>query len=198
MEWDERLNTAAHALAQGLGSLAVSVCVPAYLASVPPHTQLNIVHSIILPLLRERGMPLVWSSEQLAMGSFCQPVIERDSTSFPSSYPALCQAVLPQLSPATFTTKWLEQAYSLPTVLSMSLAALSWHRSVLLHDPEAFASRWLKEWKGEELMVVDYRERQVLCIQSCIIFSLIPAALKASLLNEYYTCTPHLPENWPI
>ena len=166
MEWDEQLNTATHALVQGLASLAISVCIPVYLASVPPHTQLDIVHSVIVPLLKERGLPLVWDSERLAIGSFFQPSTDRDAsstdnalTSFPSSYPALCQAVLPRLAPPIFTTRWLEQAYSVPAVLSMSLAALSWHRAALIHDPEDLAGRWLREWKGEELMIVDYRER---------------------------------------
>lgn len=152
---------ATHALAHSLGSLAISLCVPIYLASAPPHTQLNAIHSVILPLLRERGMSLVWDSERLPIGSFCQPFTDRDTTTFPSSYPALCLAVLPQLAPATFTTQWLEQAYSPPAVLAMALTAHCWQRSVLLYDPESFAGRWLRQWKGEELMVVDYRERQV-------------------------------------
>ena len=78
MEWDEQLNTAANALAQGLASLAVSVCIPVYLASVPPHTQLDTVHSVILPLLKERGLPLVWGRERLVIGSFVQPSTEEN------------------------------------------------------------------------------------------------------------------------
>lgn len=159
VEWDEQLNTATHALVNSLGSLAITVCVPIYLASAPPHTQLNVIHSTILPLLRERGMAVVWNTEQLAIGSFCQPFIGRDASTFPSSYPALCQAILPQLAPVSFIMQWLEQAYSLPVVLAMALTAHSWQQSVLLYDPEALAGSWLRQWKGEELMVVDYRER---------------------------------------
>ena len=209
-EWEGQLSTATHALARGLGSLAVSVCVPVYLASSPPHTQLDIVRTVVLPLLRERGVALVWGRDQPAMGSFCQPIIELEdrvgetkaSTSSPSksvvpkessimakasapaekthhhhhqtlhtqdtstdvalplsSYPALCRAVLPQLATAVFSAQWLGQSYSLPAVLAMGLAALHWHRWVLLHDPDGFARQWLRGWKGEELVVVDYRER---------------------------------------
>ena len=167
MEWEDQLNTATHALSQSLGSLALSLCIPVYLASIPPHTQLDLVHSVLLPLLRERGVPVVWGGEQLAVGSFCEPATTNSDTLtssdaptlFPSSYPALCRSVLPQLAPPTFTAQWLEKACSLPAVLLMSLAALSWHRSVLLYDPDSSASSWLRQWKGEELMVVDYRER---------------------------------------
>ena len=162
VEWGDQLDSANHALAQGLGSLAISMSIPVYLAAVPPHTQLHIVHTVLLPLLRERGVPVVWSGEQPALSSFCDHEDDTSTTDrpySPSSYAALCQSVLPQLAPPTFTTRWLKQAHSLPAVLGMSLAALSWRRPVLMYDPEAFASHWLREWKGEELMIVDCRER---------------------------------------
>ena len=163
--WDQQLDAATHALAQGLGSLAIAVCVPVYLASLPPHKQLDSLHTLLLPLLRERGVPVVWGNQQLAIGSFCDPVhtdtLTDDSlTPFPSSYPVLCRAILPLLAPPALTEQWLEEeAHSLPAVLAMSLAAQSWHRAVLTYDPEGSAGHWLKKWKGEELMVVDYRIR---------------------------------------
>ena len=161
-KWTEELHLAENALTKELGPLAISACIPVYLSSVPPHTQLETSHHVLLPLLSERGVPVVWGRPQVALGSFCEPLTAPDkdsATSLPPFYPALCRAVLPRLAPLSFRTRWLEEAQSLPAVLCMSLATCSWHRSVLLYDPEDFASQWLKRWKGEELVVVDYRTR---------------------------------------
>ena len=110
----------------------------------------------------------MWDSNEqpTVVGSFCQP--ETALSDFSSSYPAFCRAVLPRLSPPSFRTRWLQEGHSLPAVLYMSLAALSWRRTLLIHDPENFVSHWLRTWKGNQLMVVDYRERlasQCLSIQ---------------------------------
>ena len=157
-KWREELSAADHALSQELGSLAISACVPVYLASLPPHTQLDTLNTLLLPLLRERGAPTVWADQlSTAVGSFCQP--RTSSSDFSSSYPALCRAVLPHLSSPSFRERWLEEGQCLPAVLCMSLAALSWRHALLIHDPEDTVGRWLRGWKGEELMVVDYRER---------------------------------------
>ena len=159
-KWSKQLDASNDALTEELGSLAISACIPVYLGSVPPHIQLDTIHTVLLPLLRERGVPIVWGREQASLGSFCEPLISLDdSTTNFSSYSALCRAVLPRLAPPYFRTRWLEQAHCLPSVLCMSLAALNWRRAVLLYDPEEFASRWLKKWKGEELVVADYRKR---------------------------------------
>ena len=193
-DWEGQLGSATSGLTSALGSLVVSVCVPVYLASAPPHTQLHVVHHTVLPLLRERGLPVVWDGEKPLIGSFCRsmdaeeeseqtylvdsPTQEahtnkggdtqtmkappdsttQDSSVFPS-YSALCRAVLPQVVPSAFSSQWLGQGHSLPAVLAMGLAVHSWHRWTLFHDPEGLAGRWLREWKGEEMMVVDYRER---------------------------------------
>ena len=159
-KWREQLNTADNALTQELGPLAISACIPVYLASLPPHTQLYTLHTLLLPLLRERGVPVACGGQQppTVVGSFCQP----QTSGFSSSYPALCRGVLSRVSSPSFRTQWLEKGHSFPAVLYMSLAALSWRRALLIHDPEDFLSCWLRSWKGEELVVVDYRERLAL------------------------------------
>lgn len=197
-DWEGQLGSATSGLTNALGSLVVSLCVPIYLSSAPPHTQFHVVHHAILPLLRERGIPVVWDGEKPLVGSFChsmdaekeskQTSLEdssaqeapknkgddtqtmmktahhstaqdaQDTSMFPS-YPALCRAVLPQVVPGVFSSQWLGQGHSLPAVLMMGLAVHSWHRWTLFYDPEGLAGQWLREWKGEEMMVVDYRER---------------------------------------
>lgn len=177
-KWKRELDLMECTLSQELGSLDMSACVPVYLASIPPHIQMDILHNVLFPLFKERGVSISRAATgKLPIGAFCEPPDNSPTSSssssstycFSTSYAGFCQIVLPHLAPVSFRSRWLEEGHGLPAVLNMSLVGHSWCRSLLLYDPEDFTSHWLNSWKGDQLLVVDYRQRSI--VQYNIVFT---------------------------
>ena len=79
-----------------------------------------------------------------------------------SSYTSFCACLQSLLVKEEFLDHWLTSgcaSSSLAYLMPCSLLHAAWNHWPLVCDPHGFASRWIKEYAGEELICIDGRDR---------------------------------------
>lgn len=166
-QWQSELDATTCTVTQMIGGLALTVSLAVYMSSVPPHTQMNVVNSHLKPVLAERGIELKWKDSNSlidmhlvkANSKQMTDSADKDETEDEANYIRLCTSMLPLLLPEAFINSWSAKGCSLPQLLQIGLVVSSWNKWPLVYDPESFAATWLKEYRGEELLVLDATDR---------------------------------------
>ena len=176
--WWEEVEQGGCVLYQTFGALALVVSMATYLSPLPPHTQMEVVVTQLVPLLEERGVGLHWKPADTFISVFChsssssaeaeppqedrqgeaETIVHTSPTQFPS-YPHLSASVLPFLVDASLVDRWLAEGYEMTQLLQLGLMESTWHRWPLMYDPEGYAASWIKQCRGEELVCVDATDR---------------------------------------
>ncbi len=155
-------------VADTLGGLAVTVAISVYLGAVPPSTQVEVVNRDLLPALEERGVHLKWRSASALLELISKHVVDQQSfgeqssgaeAEHLSSYYHLCLGVLPHLVAESLTDQWLAMGYTLPNLVALGMVTSSWNRWTLIHDRDGAAAAWIKQSRGEDLVLLDACDR---------------------------------------
>ena len=79
-----------------------------------------------------------------------------------TSYAACCSNIQSLLVEEHFLDKWLTSgctSSSLAFMMPSSLVHTAWHKWPLVCDQQGYASKWIKEYVGEDLICLDGRDR---------------------------------------
>ena len=91
-----------------------------------------------------------------------KPLKDCSKQALSSSYTSCCACLQSLLVKEDFFDHWLNSgcaSSSLAYLMPCSLLHAAWNRWPLVCDPHGFASQWIREYAGEELICIDGRDR---------------------------------------
>ena len=94
-----------------------------------------------------------------------------------SSYASCSSNIQSQLVEEQFLNKWLTSgctSASLTYMMPCSLIHTVWNRWALVCDPDGCASKWIKEYIGDELICLDGRDRYRLIVVCNLVDTQVP------------------------
>ncbi len=179
-DWSSQPTDITATLSKAVGMCCLSVCVSVYLPPLPTHTQLDIINSQVLPIMKERGVELHFPvKDQLLSAFVSENHISKDLDKTPSneddvshcidestqsvihvcSYSELAQAVVSTIAPQSSMHSWLSSCCSVSQTIGFGLVEGAWRKWPLMYDPHGLAREWVKSTIGETLISLDGENR---------------------------------------
>ena len=154
--WRGEETSLSNSLSRHLGLLMLGTALVVYLGSVPPHTQMLLIHGHLQQLLVERGVAVRWEvPHPLSLYDYSTT----DEGSHGYTYELLSACVLPFLCDKLTLIKWIAMGYNLPQLVQATLLLLSWKRWPLAFDKDRVALRMLRDHIGDSLVVLDWSSK---------------------------------------
>ena len=128
---------------------------------IPPFTTTTKDHQPIPKINSHTGV-LEISPIQSPTSSSLKPLKDCSKQALSSSYTSCCACLQSLLVKEEFLDHWLTfgcASSSVAYLMPCSLVHTAWNRWPLVCDPHGFASRWIREYAGEELICIDGRDR---------------------------------------